>query len=47
MTLPFTPARFFDTFRRRNDAAWPARWSLLARAVRHRSARYSDREKRR
>lgn len=33
MTPPFTPAQFFDTFRRCNEAAWPARWSLLALAA--------------
>jgi hypothetical protein len=31
--LPFTTAKFFDVFRRYNEAVWPVQWILIALAV--------------
>jgi hypothetical protein len=33
MTLPFTPAQFFEVFRRYNDAIWPMQIALEATAL--------------
>jgi hypothetical protein len=33
MRLPFTIDQFLDTFRRYNDAVWPAQWILVALAL--------------
>lgn len=33
MGIPFTTAEFFDTFRRYNEAVWPAQWGLYALAL--------------
>src|SRR5687767_3676023 len=33
MRLPFTADEFFDTFRRYNEAVWPAQWLFYALAL--------------